>query len=218
MRIDSNRETSAAAVTLRTATAPTLRAADKVPAACAFGGALMLALLLGGCAGSTSPTTTATGAGEPGTVAPPALGWFSKIAAPDTEGPVLRLQGRGVQVFRCEARNADWIWAARLPEGALFDGAGAEVGTLGAGFTFAHGDGSRLTGTVLTHQPAPRPEDLPWLLLATRAYGTGALGGVTHAQRVDTQGGMPPAQCSAAARNQLLRVPFTAEFVFYRPR
>jgi hypothetical protein len=36
-------------------------------------------------------------------------------------------------------------------------------------------------------------------------------------QRTHTKGGMPPASCAARERNQLLRVPFTAEFMFYKP-
>jgi hypothetical protein len=37
-------------------------------------------------------------------------------------------------------------------------------------------------------------------------------------QRVNTAGGVPPEKCESKQLNQLLRVDFTAEFVFYRPR
>ena len=177
-----------------------------------------LALLaLGGCA--TAPPGRAPDAG-PASGAPsaPSLGWFSKIKAPSGYEPTMKLVGKGVQVFRCEKRDAGFAWMPRLPEAELRDDRQAVVGRHGANFSFEHTDGSRLLGTVAAYEDAPDARNLRWLLLSTKSFGKGAFGDVAYVQRVNTAGGMPPARCEAGQLNQLLRVDFSADFVFYRSR
>ena len=190
---------------------------------------LAAALLAAAC--TTTPLPPSPLPGTPGTPGqpprpgmpapppePPSLGWFSKIKVPDGQQPVLQLAARGVQVFRCEQRNGNWGWWFRLPEAELVDAAGAVVGRHGADFSFEHTDGSRLLGKVMASDAAPRDDNLRWLLMSTRSFGNGAFTGITYVQRVNTTGGMPPLNCEARQANQLLRVNFTADFVFYRPR
>ncbi len=150
--------------------------------------------------------------------AAPRLGFFSRIKAPDTVQPVLQLAATGVQIFRCERRDDGFVWVFRQPEADLTDAAGRVVARHGANFSFEHVDGSRLVGNVLDFDEPPQPGNLRWLLLATRNFGEGAFAGVTHVQRVNTAGGMPPPRCDAAQSNGILRVNFKADFVFYRPR
>ncbi len=171
------------------------------------------ALLLAACA-TPAPT------GKPGQAGPepPALGLFSPIKVPDGHAPALQLAARGVQIFRCEPAGAGFEWRFRQPEAELFDAQGQPAGRHGASFSFEHRDGSRLLGTVVEHQAAAAADTLPWLLLTARSFGQGALAGVSYVQRVNTRGGMPPAGCSAGQANRLLRVDFSADFVFYRPR
>jgi hypothetical protein len=176
--------------------------------------ALLAALLLAGCA----TVLTGPGPADDGRPSPPSLGFFSNIKVPDGHDVVLKLAAAGVQVFRCEARAADWIWVFRLPEADLRDEHGAVVARHGAGFTFEHVDGSRLVGNVIGFDEAPGRDNLRWLLLSARAFGTGAFERVSHVQRVNTAGGMPPERCEASQKSRLLRVPFSADFVFYRPR
>jgi hypothetical protein len=149
---------------------------------------------------------------------PPVLGLFSKIKVGDDQMPVLRFAARGVQVFRCELRNGVHGWWFRLPEASLVDVKGEVVARHGTDFSFEHVDGSRLLGKVVASDAAPRDGDLRWLLLSTRFFGQGAFTGITYVQRVNTAGGVPPEKCESKQLNQLLRVDFTAEFVFYRPR
>ena len=180
------------------------------------------------CACATAPETPAPPPPRPGELpapspqAPatpaPSLGFFSRIKVPDTVQPVLRLQGRGVQVFRCEPRGSTYQWVFRLPEADLVDATGKAVIRHGANFSFEHTDGSRLLASVVDFDDAPQGNNLRWLLLSARSFGQGALTGVTHVQRVNTNGGMPPARCDASQQNRLLRVDFSADFVFYKPR
>lgn len=187
-------------------------------------------LLLSACATQQAPSPAPLPPSVPGKpgmplppgsplppVEPPSLGWFSKIKVPDGQVPVLQLAARGVQVFRCERRDGSHQWSFRLPDAELADGTGAVVARHGADFSFEHRDGSRLLGKVQAADDAPRDNNLRWLLFATRSFGDGVFGGVTYVQRVNTSGGMPPPTCEARQLNQLLRVDFTADFVFYRP-
>ncbi len=147
---------------------------------------------------------------------PPSLGFFSKIKVPSGNEPTLKLAARGVQIFRCERQGNALEWRFRLPEAELFDDQGQPVARHGAHFSFEHRDGSRLLGAVLAHDQADAGDALPWLLFSAKSYGSGEFGGVTYVQRVNTRGGMPPRSCSAKELNQLLRVNFSADFVFYR--
>lgn len=179
--------------------------------------ALCGALALSACETMTVPSSP-QGAGTRGGVAAPSLGLFSKIKVPDDREPVLRLAARGAQVFRCERRDGQGVWVFRQPDAELVDAAGKVVGRHGANFSFEHVDGSRLVATIAAHDEAPKPTDLRWLLMTTRSFGKGAFEAVTHVQRVDTTGGMPPPSCDTAQAGRVLRIDFTANFLFYRPR
>ena len=183
----------------------------------------MCAVLVAACATqSTTFPSPGTGSGPTSPSSPPvpapSLGFFSKIKAPSTHEPTLQLASRGVQIFRCEKRDAGTVWVFRQPQAELLDSSGKAVGQHGANFSFEHDDGSRLVSTIAAYDEASKPTNLRWLLLTTRSFGKGALESVSHVQRVNTAGGMPPSRCEASQLNQLLRVDFTSDFVFYRPR
>jgi len=148
----------------------------------------------------------------------PSLGLFSRIKAPTEADPVLELAAIGVQIFRCEQDKDSFRWTFRQPEAELRDARGQVVGHHGANYSFEQIDGSRLIGTIVGYDSAASDDALRWLLLRTQSYGHGEFEKMTYVQRVETSGGMPPAQCSADQVNQILRVPFSAKFIFYRPR
>ena len=148
--------------------------------------------------------------------APPALGFFSRIKAPAGYEPTLRLSGRGVQIFRCEAIDGQYLWRFRQPEADLTDDSGLLVARHGANFTFEHRDGSRLIATITAYDDAPKREDLRWVLMSARSFGKGTFASIAYIQRVNTSGGMPPPACQPAEVNRLLRVSFSSDFVFYR--
>ncbi|MGH6624463.1 MAG: DUF3455 domain-containing protein [Burkholderiaceae bacterium] len=179
-----------------------------------------MALTITACASvdGARSTTMPDGRTTAPVAAAPKLGLFSSIKAPSDQMPVLQLTGQGVQIFRCEKRDNTMIWSFRQPEADLFDAGGKAVGKHGANFSFEHVDGSRLVATIVANDEAPQSTDLRWLLMTTRSFNRGAFERVTYVQRVNTKGGLPPARCDAAQSGQLLRVDFTADFVFYRPR
>jgi len=174
----------------------------------------LAALLLAACA-APPPSTERPAERPPET---PSLGFFSRLKVPDGHEPALQLAARGVQIFRCERTGDAFEWRFRQPEADLFDAQGQSVGRHGANFSFEHRDGSRLLGTVVAHEKSASADTLPWLLLSAKSFGKGAFGDVSYVQRVNTKGGMPPPGCSTGQAGRLLRVDFSADFVFYRPR
>ncbi|HYA66130.1 MAG TPA: DUF3455 domain-containing protein [Burkholderiaceae bacterium] len=138
------------------------------------------------------------------------------LQAPPSGALVLQLQGQGAQIFRCESQAAGPRWVFRLPEAELRDAQGNVLVHHGVNLSFEHVDGSRLVGDIVDHVPSPKDDSLPWLLLKTRSFGDGALAGITYVQRINTVGGLPPASCQDEQLNQVLRVPFSADFVFFR--
>ncbi|HYA66393.1 MAG TPA: DUF3455 domain-containing protein, partial [Burkholderiaceae bacterium] len=179
------------------------------------------ALLLFGCAQpppTAAPMPSAPGAEPPSGPATGALRltYQRPLRSPPTAMEVLRLEGKGSQVFRCESQPAGLRWTYRLPEAELRDTKGQLVMRHGVNLSFEHVDGSRLVGEIVDHVPSPSGESLPWLLLKARGFGEGALEGISYVQRINTVGGMPPSSCEPGQLNQVLRVPFSAEFVFFR--
>jgi hypothetical protein len=167
---------------------------------------------LAGCVSMPGP------APRPGAPAPPSLGFFSRIKVPDGYEPALRLNGKGVQIFRCEAIDSEYLWRFRQPEADLTDDSGQLAARHGANFTFEHRDGSRLLATITAYDDAPKRDDLRWVLMSAKSFGKGAFATIAYVQRVNTSGGMPPASCQATEVNRLLRVSFSSDFVFYRAR
>jgi uncharacterized protein DUF3455 len=189
-----------------------------VAAACAGPRPAPVAPAAPGAAPETAAAATAPPAPPPEVPTRPSLGLFSQIRAPTEVEPAFEMAGAGVQIFRCEPDKDGYRWAFRLPEAELRDARGQVVAHHGANYSFEHVDGSRLLGTIVGYDSAPGDDAVRWLLLRTQSFGQGELEKVSYVQRVDTAGGLPPAQCSAEQANQILRVPFSAKFVFYRPR
>ena len=177
---------------------------------------VVAAMLLTACVAVPPVTAPPPAPGAPPRPEAPSLGFFSRIKVPGGNEPALKLAAKGVQIFRCERVGNSLEWRFRLPEAELFDERGESVGRHGALFSFEHRDGSRLLGTVVAHENADSAEALPWLLFSAKSFGQGEFGGVTFVQRINTRGGMPPQRCGTAQLNQLLRVDFSADFVFYR--
>jgi hypothetical protein len=60
--------------------------------------------------------------------------------------------------------------------------------------------------------------NIPWLLLAATPSGAdGRFAGVTSIQRVATRGGVEPSSgCDASKAGQEARVPYAADYYFYK--
>jgi hypothetical protein len=173
--------------------------------------ALVLVSLLPACAHETPREET------PRTVDVPAA-----IAVKEPGLHVLAtLPARGAQVYQCSGTNAaaPYTWTLVGPEATLFDASGAAIGTHSKGPTWElPRDGSKVTATVEA-KAAVEGDAVPWLLLRVASNaGSGVLGKATLIQRVETHGGVAPnTPCDAATGGTVVKVAYTASYVFWGP-
>ena len=143
----------------------------------------------------------------------PDLGACDQLRAPEGSVLAAHLYARGVQLYRWD--GVSWVFEG--PSAELYADAGfhGQVGTHFAGPTWVHRGGSTVRGS----SPLACVVDanaIPWLLLrATPEPIPGVFGRVTAIQRVNTTGGKAPAVPGTAA-GEVRRVPYTAEYYFYR--
>ncbi len=161
-------------------------------------------------------TLAACSAPKPPSAAPAAVPAALQPAGP--EKAAFTWSAVGTQNYECKADGkGGWAWTFIAPEADLLNAKKEKVGTHGAGPFWAAPDGSSITGAVKARSPAPRSADIPWLLLtATSAGKPGKMHTVSSVQRIATQGGVAPdTGCTAAAAGQMLKQPYTADYVFF---
>jgi hypothetical protein len=125
---------------------------------------------------------------------------------------------RGTQNYTCQKKSdaaETYEWAFSGPEADLFDSAGNKIGTHFAGPTWQLNDGSKVVGSV--KEKAPSPDSIAWLLLEAKSTeGQGKLTGVTFVQRLETEGGKPPAGgCDANHVGEIQKVAYRASYHFF---
>lgn len=119
----------------------------------------------------------------------------------------------GVQIYRWNGATWDFV----APSARLFADAEyhSQVGTHYAGPTWESQNGSKVIATRL-EGCTPDPTAIPWLLLqSVSTQGAGIFDRVTYIHRVNTTGGLAPADPGpyVGAEEQ---VPYAAEYYFYR--
>ncbi|MCW5636318.1 MAG: DUF3455 domain-containing protein [Rubrivivax sp.] len=168
--------------------------------------ALAAAALLGACAGG-----------------PPRVQVPAAIAAAPSQTLAMSVAARGVQIYECRSATpgAAPQWTFVAPEAELLDAQGRTVGTHGAGPHWTFEDGTRITGRVAARADAPQAGAIPWLLLDSRTQPPANVppnpfADLRSIQRVHTAGGNAPADgCSAEGVGSRVRVPYTADYLFY---
>jgi len=119
----------------------------------------------------------------------------------------------GVQIYRWNGTS----WSFVAPAAVLLDedGDAGAVGINYGGPTWQSLSGSKVVGTVL-QRCTPDPNALPWLLLGAASHeGTGVFDQVTYIQRLNTAGGNAPTD-PGGTEGEISRVPYTAQYVFYK--
>jgi hypothetical protein len=149
----------------------------------------------------------------------PQSGIPREIQLPEAAELVMRAHASGVQIYVCqESPEGKLVWILRGPDATLYDEEGAVIGSHSPGPTWKHSDGSEITARAVARVNAPEPTTaIPWLLLSVTGHaGTGIFGRVTSVQRINTDGGQPPAgNCSSADRGSEARSEYTADYLFY---
>ncbi len=143
-----------------------------------------------------------------------------QLRAPEGEKPAFVVQAAGVQIYSCKpgpGNPYEYKWSFVAPEAVLSEN-GVAMGTHGAGPTWvASADGSGTKGAVKQRQDGGAG-NIAWLLLSATSMGkAGRFADVTSVQRVATRGGVEPAGgCDAAHVGEQVKVPYTADYYFYR--
>jgi len=125
----------------------------------------------------------------------------------------------GSQNYECTQKaDGTFEWLFQGPEAQLNSRRGPVIGKHYAGPTWEAADGSTVVGEVKARDPGPKPTAIPWLLLSAKSNtGNGTFSKARSIQRIDTEGGLAPSQtCSSANLRQLVKVPYTATYYFYR--
>ena len=140
------------------------------------------------------------------------------IAAPVETKVAFHTHAAGVQIYIATPSPTDpltFVWTFAAPEAVLFDNDGNAVGIHYAGPTWESASGSKVVAARVAGVTVDA-SSIPWLLLkATSAEGPGIFARTTYIQRVNTVGGLAPAAAPTQA-GQVARVPYTAEYFFYR--
>ena len=146
------------------------------------------------------------------------------LRAPAGQELVLELPARGVQVYECVSTSETeprFEWKFKRPEAELMDRAGRPMGTHYGGPTWEATDGSTVVAEVRARANAADPRSaIPHLLLNAKSNtGKGIFAAVRSIQRLDTEGGVAPAEpCTAREVTRVARVPYTATYYFYVER
>ena len=145
---------------------------------------------------------------------PPAL------QPPVDEKLILKLHATGDQIYTCKSEGAQFTWTLKAPDARLFDAKEQPFGEHFAGPTWQANDGSRVTGKAVANVASPDAESIPWLLVKVISHdGGGVLSRATTIQRLHTKGGKAPSSgCDFDHVNQEVRVPYTADYLFYAPK
>jgi hypothetical protein len=148
----------------------------------------------------------------------PELGDCQELKAPAGSTVTFHVYAVGFQIYRWTGTS--WIFVA--PEAVLFaeDDHNAVVGThfgTPTGPAWQSLSGSQVVGDAATAtRCTPDPNSIPWLLLdALSTEGPGVFEHVSSLQRLNTVGGNAPT-IPGTIVGRTLRVPYTAEYVFYQ--
>jgi hypothetical protein len=143
----------------------------------------------------------------------PDLGDCEDLQVPAGNKLSSSLYAEGVQIYRWNGTS----WSFVAPEAVLYPNTHGNgvAGIHYAGPTWESVSGSKVVATAL-HRCTPDPDAIPWLLLkAVSSEGPGIFKRVTYIQRLNTVGGLAPSEPGDFVGEEA-RVPYTAEYYFYR--
>ena len=126
-------------------------------------------------------------------------------------------KGTGMLNYECKTAADGKVAWGFVPDAKLTDKDGKEVGKYYGGPTWELGDGSKITGKQVATAPGAAGAIPLQLVETTPATGKGALEGVVFIQRLNTNGGVAPADaCDASKLGTKKAVGYSADYVFYK--
>lgn len=141
------------------------------------------------------------------------------IEVAPTEHPFLLVFAQGTQNYQCQkGQQGDYQWVLTGPEAILLNRKGVKLGTHLFGPTWRFMDQSYVVGKV--DGSVRIPNSMPLLRLRAVSHSRGGVfSSVSFIQHVNSVGGNPPMQHADEKHlGQIVKVPYTAIYVFYRPK
>lgn len=141
------------------------------------------------------------------------------IRPPASLSVYLEIPAKGVQIYACGKNDkSECVWLHKGPDAELFDTAGKPFGKHYGGPAWEAPDGGKVTGALKASVPAPQPSDIPWLLLDIKSSdGKGVFTEAKAILRIATKGGLAPSiSCDDATDGKVVRVPYTATYLFLK--
>lgn len=134
---------------------------------------------------------------------------------------VMETAAAGDITYLCRAKKdmaGQFEWVFVGPDAGLKDRQGRVVGKYyGPPATWENNDGSKVTATQVAVAPNGSANIPLQLVKANPASGLGTMQNVTYIQRVATKGGVAPVSpCSKPHEGVNQRVPYTADYIFYK--
>lgn len=121
---------------------------------------------------------------------------------------------QGFQTWRWDAPTGTWLFTGPVAVLYADPSMNGVIGYHGSGPIWVSNSGSSVTGQVQERSTVDAGS-IPWLLLRTvSTRGPGVFEPTTYIQRVNTYGGLAPAR--AGQPNEVVWVPYRAEYFFYR--
>jgi hypothetical protein len=173
------------------------------------------AAILFGALAATPAAYGQNGNGQGASAHAPDLSACPDLEVPEGNREAFHLYATGVQLYFWNGTS----WGYGGPEATLSadPNGNSVVGVHYGGPTWVSTSGSGVIGKPVKPCTVD-PTAIPWLLLeAQHSKGPGIFENVTYIQRVNTTGGMAPTD-EGSYLYEYRRVPYTAEYVFYKAR
>jgi hypothetical protein len=140
-----------------------------------------------------------------------------QIKAPAGNTPFLTVHAKGDQIYLCAFSEGKYSWVLQAPDAKLFDAAGRIVGKHYAGPIWEYKEGSRVVGQIVNKIDVTPGSSISWLLVKIISHkDNGMFSDTSYINRVNTHGGLPPVSgCDANHIGGEVRVPYTADYIFY---
>lgn len=166
-----------------------------------------------GLAAALAMAVTATAQAAPPSRAPQLPAGCEALQVPQGHVVTLHVYAIGVQTYRWNSTTQSWTFTG--PQALLYPAHHCflPIGVHYAGPTWSVPGGGTVVGSAFANHVVD-PTAIPWLLLSATATGPGVLSGTTFVQRLNTAGGRAPTWSGVA--EQMVAVPYTAEYWFYR--
>lgn len=175
-----------------------------------------VATLVGACAGNdvAAPSSShGPSARAPLAAELPELGACTNLVPLAGSELAFHAYADGVQIYHWTGTT----WQFDAPSATLYADA-ARTGVVGTHFggpTWKMNSGGSVVGATLD-RCTPDANAIPWLILSAVSDGPGVFNGVNRIQRLYTTGGKAPASAGSFI-GEVAKVPYTAEYFFYRP-